>query len=161
MVLRPITDTTTRGNNHVRKLHRMSVAAAAGAAIALFGLPAAASADVPADDDITVLASCSSFPPTPCGEVQNNTNRTVRVSLNWTCSADTAPIGSGCPRDIRNVSPGGHIGGGNVDVDAFEVPNGCTFTFNFGGAIPSNRDRGPGWYKFASVNDVTLVRARC
>jgi hypothetical protein len=104
------------------------------------------------------LGGCSSFPPTPCGEVQNNSNRTVRVSLNWTCSADTGALGSSCPKDIKSVGAGKHIGGGSVDVDAFEVPNGCTFAFDIDGL---DLTRGPGWYKFSSLNTVTVHRASC
>lgn len=104
------------------------------------------------------LGGCSSFPPTPCGEVQNNSNRTVRVSLNWTCTADTGNIGSTCPKDIKSVAAGHHIGGGSVDVDAFEVPTGCTFAFDIDGL---NLTRGAGWYKFSSLNTVTIHRATC
>ncbi|TDV56282.1 hypothetical protein CLV71_102348 [Actinophytocola oryzae] len=68
----------------------VAVAVACIAAVAMAQVPASAA---PADED-TVVGGCSSFPPTPCGEVQNNSVRSVRVSLNWTCSADTAPIGS-------------------------------------------------------------------
>lgn len=101
---------------------------------------------------------CSSFPPTPCGEVQNNTSHTAFVSLNWTCSATTAPIGSSCPKSITSVSPGHHIGGGSVDVDAFEVLDGCTVQGDIDG---SNFTRGPGWYKFSSLNTVTLHTMTC
>jgi hypothetical protein len=109
-------------------------------------------------DESAVLGGCSSFPPTPCGEVQNNSVRTVRVSLNWTCSADTAPIGSSCPQSITTVAPHSHIGGGNVDVDAFEVPRGCSFAFDIDGL---DLTRGAGWYKFSSLNTVTIHSATC
>jgi hypothetical protein len=105
-----------------------------------------------------IPGGCSSFPPTPCGEVQNNSVRSVRVSLNWTCAADTAPIGSSCPQSITSVGPGRHIGGGSVDVDAFEVPRGCSFDFDIDGL---NLTRGAGWYKFSSLNTVTIHSTTC
>jgi hypothetical protein len=90
--------------------------------------------------------------------VQNNSSSTVYVSLHWTCDATTAPLGSGCPQNVWSVPPGAHIGGGNVDVDAFAVPAGCTYWFDIDG---SNLSRGPGWYKFSSLNTVTIHRTAC
>jgi hypothetical protein len=109
-------------------------------------------------DQEAVLDGCSSFPPTPCGEVQNNSVRPVRVSLHWTCSASTAPLGSTCPQSITTVGAGRHIGGGDVDVDAFEVPRGCSFDFDIDGL---DLTRGAGWYKFSSLNTVTIHSTTC
>ncbi|MFD4976307.1 hypothetical protein [Streptomyces sp. NPDC058424] len=143
----------------MKLLNRSAVTLAMSALLLTIGTAGVATAApaAPASPDVA-LGGCSSFPPTPCGEVQNNSNRTVRVSLNWTCGADTAPIGSSCPKSITSVAPGKHIGGGSVDVDAFEVPTGCTFAFDIDGL---NLTRGPGWYKFSSLNTVTIHRASC
>lgn len=55
------------------------------------------------------------------------------------------------------MAPGHHIGGGNVDVDAFEVPTGCTVQADIDGV---NFTRGAGWYKFSSLNTVTIHTMR-
>lgn len=128
----------------------------------------------PAASDVTVQAKsgasqaadvgeprggCSSVPPTPCGEVQNNTSDTwVRVSLRWTCDSYYEPLGSSCPQDIRTVAPHSHIGGGNVDVDAFEVPDRCTFWGDKNGA---NFVVGSGWHRFNNLQTVTISHAEC
>lgn len=110
-------------------------------------------------DDIGVLGGCSSFPPTPCGELHNNTYDTwVRVSLNWTCSQAYAPLGSSCPQNIHTVNPRSHMGGGNVDVDAFEVPAQCTF---WGLVNSGSFSWSPGWHKFSSWDTVTITYAEC
>lgn len=99
-------------------------------------------------------------PPTPCGELQNNSGRTIRVSLNWNCTTSSEPLGSGCPLNIKSVAPHSHIGGGSVDVDAFEVPSNCLFNGKIdpGGHVFS---RGAGWYKFDSLQTVTITGAGC
>lgn len=135
----------------MRKLQRIA-ALGAGTVLALSALA------LPTTAQAAATGGCSSFPPTPCGEVQNNSGRSVRVSLNWTCSAASAVIGSSCPQSIRTVAPGKHIGGGSVDVDAFEVPTGCTFAFDIDGL---NLTRGAGWYKFSSLNTVTIHSTSC
>jgi hypothetical protein len=135
-------------------LRAVAVAMGCFAVVVVAQVPASAA---PADED-TVLGGCSSFPPTPCGEVQNNSVRSVRVSLDWTCDASTAPLGSGCPQSITSVGPHGHIGGGNVDVDAFEVSRGCSFDGDISG-VPFTR--GAGWYKFSSLDTVTIHSTTC
>lgn len=107
---------------------------------------------------ITPQGGCSSFPPTPCGEVQNNSVRTITISLNWTCSASTAPVNSSCAQSVEGLSSGRHRGGGNVDVDAFRVDTGCTYYGNIDGISFS---RGSGWYKFSSLNTVTITSTSC
>jgi len=102
---------------------------------------------------------CSRFPPTPCGEVQNDTQITVRVSLNWTCDESTGPLGTHCAQNIVSVNPGRHLGGGNVDVDAFEVPSGCVIS---GILLPGlTFSHGAGWYKFNSLQEANLSFASC
>lgn len=106
-----------------------------------------------------LLGGCSSFPPTPCGELQNNlSGRSIRVSLDWTCEEVSAPLGSDCPQEITTVASGGHIGGGNVDADAFEIPNGCWFSGDINDTVFT---RSAGWYKLTSLETVTVTRARC
>ena len=109
-------------------------------------------------EPVVTQGGCSSFPPTPCGELQNNSGITVRVSLNWTCTASSAPLGSSCPQSIVNVAPHTHKGGGSVDVDAFEVPSGCSLSGDINGTKFS---RTAGWYKFSSLQTVTVASAGC
>ncbi|MGV9250607.1 hypothetical protein [Streptomyces sp. NPDC003697] len=133
---------------------------AAGSLIALSAMQTSSSAVTPVNNAPSVsLGGCSSFPPTPCGEVQNDTSDTwVRVSLNWTCGTSYEPIGSSCPKSIKTVSPHSHIGGGSVDVDAYEVPKNCTF---WGDSNGFGFVHGAGWYKFSSVETITISHTEC
>lgn len=89
----------------------------------------------------------------------NNTQMPIRVSLDWRCSQSSAPLGSHCAQGIRTVQPGGHIGGGNVDVDAFEVPANCRVS---GILIPGlGFNHSSGWYKFNNLQTAVLDFALC
>ncbi|MEV5205107.1 hypothetical protein [Streptomyces sp. NPDC053720] len=138
--------------------------AATGALAVSAGLTGAAtasnafSAASPEDGRVGILDGCSWA--WPCGEVQNDSGRSVRVSLNWTCDAKTAPLGSSCPKEIKTVKPGAHKGGGDVDVDAFEVPKGCKYYFKVG-ALDPEESRTAGWYKFNNSLTITITRTSC
>jgi hypothetical protein len=109
-------------------------------------------------ESVAVPGGCSSFPPTPCGEVQNNTSRTLRVSKNWTCSGSSAPLGTSCAQSITSVGAGSHIGGGNVDIDAYEIPANCRAEGYVNSRYFYDYE---GWYKISSLETATINQIWC
>jgi hypothetical protein len=103
--------------------------------------------------------SCNWY--TPCGEVWNNTSDTwVTAALGW-CNENLwyeGPNGS-CAYDRQTVNPGDHLGGGNVDVDAFLVPTNCTYWVGVNGG--GSTAKSPGWYRFSNTKDISITHAEC
>jgi hypothetical protein len=69
-----------------------------------------------------IAGSCSQFfPPTPCGEVQNNSKHTLKYTYLF---EDNRKGGNTVKNaqvscDQKDLGKGGHKGGGNKDVDGF------------------------------------------
>ncbi len=111
------------------------------------------------DGPFQTLGGCSSFPPTPCGEVHNNSSQWIDASLNWACgSASYASWGSTCVKDLRRVAPGAKLGGGSTDVDAYGVPSRCTLWVTVNG---TEYVRGSGWFKINNLQTATVTNISC
>lgn len=98
-----------------------------------------------------------------CGTIRNNTNRYVKVCLAWAASGTDQAYqpGAHCARGKAGyVRPHSTYGGHGVDIDAFYIPQGTTYSGSWhhflGG---SHRVRWAhiqsGRWKFAT--DVTVV----
>lgn len=107
---------------------------------------------------ITPQGGCNWY--TPCGEVQNNSARTISISLNWNCGENIWVVDARdpCVLSQEGLSSGQHRGGGNVDVDAFRVDPGCTYTGYYHSKFFSY---GPGWYRFSNLELATIGWADC
>ncbi|WBB55507.1 hypothetical protein [Verrucosispora sp. WMMD573] len=81
------------------------------------------------------------------------------ASLNWTCGDSTyASWTATCVKDKRRVAPGGKLGGGSVDVDAYGVPSGCTLWVTVNG---TSYIRGSGWYKITNLQTAKVTHVSC